>query len=238
MSSTGGNHKPAAAFFDVDGTIVDSTIVHYYAWFRRRRMAAPVGKAWYGLFLVKCLYYLVLDRINRSRMNTVFYRSYRGLSADTLRREADELYEEFIAPRQFPAVKRIIEEHRNAGRRIVLVTGSLDFIMQPLARRLGVDHVVAPGLVESNGRFTGELTVPPIGGQEKARRLKAFADESGIDLAASYAFGDSIADLPMLESVGQPQAVNPDRALLAVARQRAWPVHRWTAKGERRSAET
>lgn len=238
MSVGETNDKPAAAFFDVDGTIVDSTIVHYYAWFRRRRMAAPVGKAWYGLFLVKCLYYLMLDRINRSRMNTVFYRSYRGLSADALRKEADELYEEFIAPRQFEEVERVIEEHRHAGRRIVLVTGSLDFIMRPLAQRLGVDHVVAPGLVESNGRFTGELTVPPIGEQEKARRLRAFADEAGIDLATSYAFGDSIADLPMLESVGKPQAVNPDRALLAVARQRSWPVHLWTAKRARRSGES
>jgi HAD superfamily hydrolase (TIGR01490 family) len=113
----------------------------------------------------------------------------------------------------------------------VLVTGSLDFIIAPLAEELGVADILAASLIESHGRFTGQLTAEPLCDQEKARRVRTFAEQNGIDLSRSYAYGDSIADLAMLEAVGHPQAVNPDRALAAVARARGWPVLRWKARG-------
>ena len=87
--------------------------------------------------------------------------------------------------------------------------------------------MLAPSLLESEGRFTGELDGPPIGEQEKARRIRRFAEENDISLSRSHAFGDSIADLPMLEVVGHPHVVNPDRALSAIARARAWATHHW-----------
>ncbi len=119
---------------------------------------------------------------------------------------------------------RLIED----GREVVLVTGSIALIIEPLASRLGVTHVVAPSLVESNGRFTGELDGPPISDEEKARRVRQFAGENHIDLSRSHAYGDSIADLPMLETVGFPHAVNPDKALAAAAHTRGWPIHQWS----------
>jgi HAD superfamily hydrolase (TIGR01490 family) len=121
-----------------------------------------------------------------------------------------------------------IGAHRTAGRRTVLVTGSIDFIIAPLAESLGVDEVIAPGLLTENGRFTGALDGPPVGMEEKARRIAAFARAHDIDLAASFAYGDSKADLPMLEAVGHPQVVNPDKVLRMIAIHRGWPVHRWT----------
>lgn len=224
----------AAAFFDVDGTIVQTTIVHYYVYFRRQRMSPLWGRIWYTVFLVKCLFYLILDKIDRSRLNVVFYRSYAGLSSADVRNQVPSCYRDVIAPRRFEQAASCIAEHHHAGREVVLVTGSIDFIIEPLARDLAVDSLVAPTLVESNGRFTGELDGPPIGEKEKARRIVAFARQHGIDLSRSYAYGDSIADLPMLDLVGYPNAVNPDKALEATARERGWPTHHWALVPEHR----
>lgn len=225
-----------AAFFDVDGTLVQSTIVHYYVYFRRRRMSALTGRLWLAAYLAKCLGFLVLDKFDRNRLNVLFYRGYGGLPAEEIRRLATDCHRDVIRPRLFREAPACVAEHRRAGRRVVLVTGSLDFVMRPLAEELGVDDVLAPHLLESNGRFTGMLDGPPLANAEKARRLRAYAAEQGLDLAASYAYADSMADLPMLECVGQPNAVNPEHKLEAVARQRGWPVHRWQLSADNGAA--
>lgn len=227
-SPPSGHSAQAAAFFDVDGTLVQTTIVHYYMYFRRRRMSRIGGTLWHAAFLVKCAYYLVLDKINRSKLNIVFYRSYGGLRVKDVKELVRDCYRDVIRPRFFGQAAPCVDEHRQAGRRVVLVTGSIDFIIEPLAERLQITDVVAPALVESNGRFTGELDGPPIGDEQKATRIRRFAEEHGIDLSGSHAYGDSIADLPMLEAVGHPHAVNPDKALAAKAKARGWPIHRWT----------
>ena len=227
MTAAPDTSGQAAAFFDVDGTLARTTIVHYYVYFRRRRMGKLTGALWQGLFLLKCVYYLILDKIDRSRLNVVFYRSYRGLPVREIKELMPDCHREILHARRFVEVADAVRWHRAAGRRVVLVTGSLDFIIAPLAEELQVDDVVAPALVERDGRFTGELTGPPIGDGEKARRMRAYAEEHAVDLAQSFAYGDSTADLPMLETVGRPHVVNPDRKLEAVARERGWPVLRW-----------
>lgn len=218
----------SAAFFDVDGTLADTNVVHYYVYFRRRQMSPIVGHLWQVAYLIKCLYYLVVDRIDRRIFNTIFYRGYTGQDAAALRMLAPDCHRDVTKPRQFRQGSDCIEAHRGAGRRIVLVTGSIDFIVAPLAGELGADDVLAPALVEVDGRFTGSLDGPPVADREKARRVQQLAKEHDIDLSQSYAYGDSIADLPMLEAVGHPQAVNPDKALGKIAATRGWPIHRWT----------
>jgi fatty acyl-CoA reductase len=236
---TVGDPNPAgkvAAFFDVDGTLLDTTIVHYYLYFRRRLMSGISFKLWYVAFLVKCLYYLVLDKIDRQRFNVVFYRNYAGLGVDDVKAMIADCHRDLVIPRRFEQAAACVREHQRAGHMTVLVTGSIDFLMLPIAADLGVDEVIAVSLVEANELFTGELTGPPIGMEEKARRMKQFAEANGIDLERSHAYGDSTADLPMLETVGLPHTVNPDRSLAATAQERGWPVHRWTvpARDDRR----
>jgi len=222
-----------ATFFDVDGTLVQTTIAHYYAYFRRARMARPIAGIWHAWFLMKCGYFMILDRINRSMMNRVFYRGYRGLPVESTKAQSIQCYKDVILPRQFEQAPRAIEQHRQAGRRIVLVTGSIDFIIRPLAEALNVDAVLAARLVERDGHFTGALDGPPIGEQEKAVCIRRYAAQHNIDLSRSYGYGDSIADLPMLETVANAEVVNPDSALEAIARDRGWPIHRWTVAGQR-----
>ncbi len=229
MTSTDGNSSTtSAAFFDVDGTLAKTTIVHPYIHFRRTRMSPIWSKVWFAAFLLKCGYYLLLDKIDRGRLNVVFYRSYAGMSVAQTRAEVPACYQAVMRPRRFEQVPACLAEHRAAGREIIFVTGSIDFIIEPLVKELEATVVVAPSLVELNGRFTGELDGPPIGTEEKARRVRRLADDRGIDLSESHAYGDSIADLPMLETVGYPHAVNPDRALAAAAKARGWPTHHWT----------
>ena len=174
---------------------------------------------------------LPIYKIDRSRLNVVFYRNYAGLPVSEIKALAGDCHRDVIAPRFFEQAAECIEEHRRAGRKLVLVTGSIAFIIEPLARQLGIKEIVAPALLEANGRFTGELDGPPISDDEKAKRIRKFADAHRIDLSQSYAYGDSIADLPMLETVGHPHAVNPDRALAAKAKARGFPIHHWTIGG-------
>lgn len=217
----------AAAFFDVDGTITKTNIVESQAFFATRGFGAGRRALWILGALPRLLGYLVLDRTSRRRFNRVFYRSYRGYDAEQLRAQAAAHFEAVFRPRLFPGALAAIAEHRAAGRRVVLVTGALDFIVAPLAAFLGPADVVAAALAERAGKFTGELTGPPIGEEEKARAVEAFAARQAIDLAASWAYGDSIADLPMLRAVGHPVAVNPDGRLSRVARSAGWPIAEW-----------
>ncbi len=220
----------AAAFFDVDGTLVSTHIVHQYVYIRRQMIPGVLRPLWTGAFYaLKGPYYKALDRISRTKLNIVFYRSYAGLPAGKVRSLVESCFENVLRPHLFHEGSACINEHRAAGRRIVFVTGSIDFIIEPLARHLGADAVIAPRLVERDGRFTGELDGPPVGEEEKARRMNEYAEREDIDLSKSFAYGDSIADVPMLRSVGNPGVVNPDRLLATAAREMGWPVYRWTS---------
>lgn len=232
---------PAAAFFDVDGTLVATHIVHQYIHVRRvltRRRGGTLARAvfplWLAGFYVKCLRYLYLDHRSRTRMNIAFYKNYGGLRSRDTRDTACDCFEQVLKPHLFEQAARCVREHLHAGRRVVLVTGSVGFMIEPLARyladsanRAGRVDLIARSLMERDGVFTGALDGPPIGERQKADVVREYARDRGIDLSASYAYGDSIADLPMLELVEFPNVVNADRKLARRARDRGWPLHTW-----------
>ena len=219
--------KKTVAFFDVDGTLLKSTIAHCYIWLRSAKLPFLLKQLWLVGFLPKIVYYLVLDSISRSRFNAVFYRNYRGKRAAEMKMLSTEMFERYLRPRIFSEAASEIEEHKRQGTAVVLVTGSLDFIVQPIADYFAVDAVLAPKLREQNGRFTGELTTAPLIGAEKAEAMQSYADQHEISLEDSYAYGDSQSDLPMLECVGNPVVVNPGKALREKARASGWEMHEW-----------
>jgi alcohol-forming fatty acyl-CoA reductase len=216
-----------AAFFDVDGTIVDATIVHYYVQFRLRQLSPVLRPFWLIGFIPKIVYYLFLDQMSRTKFNHVFYRNYRGMNAEQVKRLAREMFDDYVRPKIFPAAVERIRRHQKQNDQIVLVTGSLDFIMQPLAEELKIDDVLAVRMGEQGGRLTGDLTTPPLGGEAKAEAIEAFAKQHGIYLPSSHAYGDSRADLPMLRSVGNPVVVNPGKALRRIATESNWEIQDW-----------
>ncbi len=220
--------KKTAAFFDVDGTIVSTTIVHYYVQFRSCLLPTFFRPFWLAWFALKVVYYFFLDKVSRTRFNQVFYRNYQGLKSEAVKQLAGEQFETYVHSKLFPAALECIREHQNRGDLIVLVTGSLDFIVQPLADYLQADAALTVQLEEAAGKFTGELTTLPLSETEKVRAIQAFVEQHNVDLAESYAYGDSRADLPMLECVGNPIVVNPSKGLRQVAIESGWEISEWT----------
>ena len=226
MSETPNTQK-RVAFFDVDGTLLKSTIVHYYIYLRSAPMPFLLKFFWLIGFLPKTVYYLILDSISRSRFNQVFYRNYRGMEVAEVKALSTEMFETSLRPKIFSEAVSQIQEHKEQGIAVVLVTGSLDFIVQPIADYLGADAILAPQLREENGRFTGELTTVPLIAEEKAKAVRSYANQHEISLEESYAYGDSQSDLPMLACVGNPVAVNPSKALRQKALASGWEIHEW-----------
>ena len=184
-------------------------------------------RLWLIGFLPKIVYYLILDRISRPRFNEVFYRNYRGMRVAEVKALSTEMFEVYLRPKVFSAAMSQIQEHKEQGIAVVFVTGSLDFIVQPIADALAIDAVLAPQLGERDGNFTGKLTTAPLIGEEKAKAVKTYAEQHGISLEESYAYGDSQSDLPMLECVGNPVVVNPGKALREKAVTSGWEIHEW-----------
>jgi HAD superfamily hydrolase (TIGR01490 family) len=215
-----------AAYFDIDGTLTKTNIVMPLIWYHRRLDSGPGFFLFQLSLLLRGPYWLVLDRIDRSASNRSIYRSYGGFDREALRKLEESCYRECIRSRLMPPAQQKLEELKRDGVKIVLVTGGLDFVMQPLAKELGADFY-SPQLVEANGRFTGELVDGALSGKGKADAVHAHAQKNNIDLKESFAFGDSYADLEMLECVGHPVAVNPDSTLRRIASQRGWQVEKW-----------
>ena len=217
-----------AAFFDVDGTLVQSNVVHYYRYLALRG-ASPLGKWWwYCRFLPKIPFYLVIDKIDRARFNRAFYRNYAGLDARWAHSQAGALFADFLQPRLFPGALSALRQHLEAGHLVVLVTGSLDFLIAPLQQYLGATDAFCVSIGERDGRFTGVLDGPPLSEEEKARVVREYAARHQLDLSACYAYGNDPADLPMLQAVGHPVAVNPHGALAQMAAGQGWEVRDWT----------
>ena len=147
----------------------------------------------------------------------------RGWPVETVRDAAAKAAERLVTG-VAPYAPALLEDHRAAGRRLVLATTTPHDLVLPLAERLGFDHVVATRYAEQDGNYTGRLAGEFVWARGKVAAVRRWAAAEGIDLAASYAYSDSIYDVPLLRAVGHPHAVNPDPRLQAVATLRRWPV--------------
>lgn len=215
-----------AAFFDVDGTLVRTNIVHAFAFYAMNQ-GTVAGTAWKtAKTLLSIPVFMVTDRVNRKVFNELFYSYYEGQSEDRLETLAEELFEDVLKPAIFKGTKRLIEESRRAGCRIVLVTGALDFTVRHLAAHLGADDLIANRMRFVQGFATGRIVPPIIEGAHKALVIRDYCVKEGLALERSFAYSDSFSDYPMLAVVGHPAAVNPDARLARVARAYEWPIIR------------
>jgi fatty acyl-CoA reductase len=218
-----------AAIFDVDGTIVGSNVVSYYAWLKMREIPPVVRPLWVAAFLPKIPYYWALDKVSRAHFNRAFYKNYAGWKPTRAKHLGQESFAGFTLSRIYPDALACLRMHKQMGHRVVLLSGALDFLLDPLKDL--ADDVLCASLQEENGSYTGELSGAPVAGEARARMLASYARRRGVDLRRSYAYADSISDLPMLEAVGNPVAVNPDRRLAAAAKSREWKIQRWSKNG-------
>lgn len=217
------NNK-AAAFYDVDGTLIKTNIVHAFAFYASRHPSLGESTRRTLKTALQIPIFWAADKLSRKWFNTIFYRSYEGASEDRLVVLAEELFEDVIKPNIYPRAKDLIAESRRSGIRQVLISGALDFTMAPLARYLGIEDLIANRLEFVDNYATGKLKKPFVAGTTKADIMRDFAARHDIDLAKSFAYSDSFSDYPMLAVVGHPTATNPDLRLRTLARSYDWPV--------------
>ncbi|MGD9587442.1 MAG: HAD family hydrolase [Pyrinomonadaceae bacterium] len=214
----------AAAFYDLEGTLVSTNLVHTLAFYSTRQQGLwQTAKASVGT-LAKLPFFGITDLYSRNVFNEVFFKSYEGWSQDRLRYFSDELFEEVLKPAIFPGTPDLIAQAKKIGQRQVVLTGALDFTIDKLMEYLGIDHYVANRLEFVNGYATGRVLPPVMASATKAKWIREYAERENINLSESYAYSDSISDLPMLSIVGHPVAVCPDIRLKQTARQHDWAV--------------
>jgi HAD superfamily hydrolase (TIGR01490 family) len=213
-----------AAFFDLDKTVIaKASMVAFGRPFQRAGMISRwlVLRALYGQLVYL---YLGADEARMTRMRESALRITQGWDQRHVRELVRETLEEVIEPIIFEEALDLIREHQAAGRRVYIISASPEEIVEPLTEYLGADQAIATRtLIDDQGRYTGEVEFYSYG-PEKATAMLAEAEARGIDLAESYAYSDSATDIPMLEVVGHPVAVNPDRALERHARERGWEI--------------
>ncbi len=210
------------AAFDLENTLIASNVVASYSWLATRRLNPRDRVRFVLKTLGEAPGLLALDRRDRSDFLRQFYQRYEGAPVEQLEADAAEMFSDLILRKSFPAAIRRVREHRRLGHRTVLITGALAVAVEPLHPLF--DDVIAAELTVRKGRFTGELTGVPPTGETRAQAMIDYAEDNDFDLAEAVAYADSSSDLPMLEAVGFPVAVNPETRLSAIARKRGWLV--------------
>jgi len=214
------------AVFDVDGTLVETNVVEYFLWMRLRAQPIDEWPRFMAQMLREAPRWLYLERRSRAEFQRSFYREYDGLDYEVMKALGREALDAVTLRRIYPEGMRRIREHKRAGHRVLLLTGALDVVVEPLAELLDVE-VDCAHLLTKEGRLTGDLQAPPPAGEARGTLLEEYAAKNGIVLSESFAYADSLSDLGMLELVGTPVAVNPDARLSQVAGQRGWRIERW-----------
>lgn len=218
----------ACAFYDLDGTLADLNLLHATLFFMAN-VGEWSGRAGYLARLALGLPRLYLaERRDRRLLNVRLFEAYKGLSHDRLWELGDEYCDRVLMRHLYPRALEMFEANRAAGLEPVLVTGSPDFLVAPLARRLGVEHFAANRLVFSRGRASGRMREPVMAGAEKAAWCASFTAAHRLEMAGCWGYADSYYDLPFLSALGHPVAVNPDRRLFAAAHNRKWPIVRFS----------
>ncbi|KNB49017.1 HAD family hydrolase [Streptomyces caatingaensis] len=219
------NHslRRTAAFFDLDKTVIakSSTLTFGKSFYQggliNRRAALRTAYTQFVFLLGGA------DHEQMERMRKYLSELCRGWNVHQVREIVAETLHELIDPIIYDEAASLIEEHHAAGRDVVIVSTSGAEVVEPIGRLLDADRVVATRMVVEDDVFTGEVEYYAYG-PTKAEAVRELAASEGYDLAGCYAYSDSATDLPMLEAVGHPHAVNPDRALRREAAAREWPV--------------
>jgi HAD superfamily hydrolase (TIGR01490 family) len=224
--------QPVAAFFDLDKTVISksSTLAFGRPFYR------------YGLITrgaaLRCmtghLAYRTLGA-SHGQMERIRDRATglcHGWPVDQVREIVARHLDEVIVPYIYAEARALIAAHQAAGRDVIIVSTSGHEVVDPIARLLGADAVIATRMGVESGCYSGRLEFYAYG-EAKATRIRELAAERGYRLADCHAYSDSATDLPLLQAVGHPHAVNPDRALRRVARQRGWPVLKFAGASNR-----
>lgn len=217
-----------AAFFDLDKTVIAKASIAAFG--RPFYRGGLINRRLIARSIVSQIIYLHLGASEQklAKVRESMLTLTRGWDREQIREIVREALEETVEPIIYAEALDLIEAHRAAGHLVYLVSASPEEIVEPLAEHLGVDGCIATrAVVDEDGRYAGEMEFYAYG-PFKAEAIRALAEARGIELEGSSAYSDSYTDLPMLEVVGHPVAVNPDRVLAKVARDRQWEIMQFT----------
>lgn len=225
-----------AAFFDVDNTIIrGASAFHIARGLRQRGYFRNRDLVRFGWEQAK---YLMFGE-TRKQMTELQVDApalIKGLSVAEMGAIGEEIYDEVMASRIFPGTLELLEEHLSNGHEVWLVTATPIEIGRLIARRLKATGALGTTLEHEHGHYTGRLVGPMMHGEAKASAITALARERGLDLEESFAYGDSLNDVPMLSLVGNPCPINPDSRMRRYAKKQPWPMREFRGKrGGRRS---
>ncbi len=217
------------AFFDLDRTLISGFSAEAFAreWiFSGRAGAAEMAEGMAALARFQ------LGGMGFSAFVAASTVMLRGISEDEYREIGERIFSESLAADIYPESRAIVEAHRRRGHQVVIVSSATRYQIEPVARNLGIEHVLCTELeVDEAGNFTGEVVHPTCYGPGKAEAARKYAAAQGGDLARSFFYTDSDEDLPLLLAVGHPRPTNPNARLEAIAAKRAWPVRSFSSRG-------
>jgi len=217
------------AFFDLDGTLVAGFTVAAVTRDRLRRREVGATEFLHMMQLA------VEYRLGRHQFENVIegaVRSAKGRLAEDVDEVGERIFRQSIADLIYPEMRDLVRAHQRRGHTVVLSSSALTMQAEPVARYLGIDHVVCNRfVVDEHGVLTGEVQRPVIWGTSKATSVQKFAAEHGVNLRTSYFYADGDEDLALMHLVGNPRPVNPGPALTKVAERRGWPILRFSSRG-------
>jgi putative phosphoserine phosphatase/1-acylglycerol-3-phosphate O-acyltransferase len=217
------------AFFDLDGTLVAGYTATAQTRDRLRRRDLRVVE------FLTIVQLAVQFRLGRRAFETLIEGSARTIKG-RLARDVDEMgeriFRQSVADLIYPEMRELVRAHQRSGHTVVLSSSALTNQVAPVARYLGIEHVVCNRLVtDEQGILTGEIERPVVWGPTKASSVQQFAADHQVDLRSSYFYADGDEDLPLMCLVGHPRPTNPGRVLTKVAVRRGWPISRFSSRG-------
>ena len=216
------------ALFDLDQTLLagfSATSFVRERFVTGRMSPQELGTTFYGALS------FALGRTGFSALMSATTAAYRGLAEAMLEEVGEEVFVKHLATQIYPESRAIVQAHQEAGHTLAIISSATRYQAEPLARDMGIEHVLCTELEVKKGVFTGEVILPTCYGEGKAVAARSLAARVGLDLDESYFYTDSHEDLPLLEAVGRPRPLNPNRQLAQISKERQWPVRRFSSRG-------
>ncbi|MFP6606337.1 MAG: HAD family hydrolase [Myxococcota bacterium] len=215
-----------AALFDMDKTILCENSASLYM--RHRYQQGEVSGRDLAQGLGAYLLYKV-GMLDTQAWTKSMMVDFKGREERALAHEGQRLFGDFVRDTIYPEAEQLIQEHRDQGHTVAIVSGATRYIVEPVADFLGVEHCLYTRLEIEKGMLTGRVVEPLCFDEGKIYWIQQFIQDHDIDLARSYFYSDSVTDLPLLEMVGHPVVTNPDPLLYRTAVKRRWPVRLFQA---------
>ncbi len=216
------------AFFDLDRTLVAGFSI--FTFLLDGLLGGRIGPAGIAQFLRGALWFQ-LGQTGFSGFVSETLTLLGGASENDFEALAERVFAERMAADVYPEARALVQAHLRKGHTLAIVSSATRYQAEPLARDLGIPHVLCTRLEVENGRFTGRVMKPTCYGEGKLHAARQLAGERGVDLTQSFFYTDSDEDLPLLEGVGRPRPTNPNTRLAAIARRRGWPTRTFWTRG-------